>query len=449
MKLNKKFVGLLLALAMLFSLFAVNVAATDTGVTTSESTVTIPLNHSGIYSVTGSFEIIADEGVEYEIVSFTSTGSMDVILDATTQKFAGSSANAKNVSLMMVLTIKGAAGKTAKVQFNYEYQQVSMGALISADPVVYDLDVVDYTELKVQLARFDALNSSTYTNASWSVASSAASTARNLLNKSYKQSDVDAAASALKKAIDALVVLDVNYEALSAKVTEAKALDPNNFVAVNWYEFCVALSNAESFLNRQNAQDQASIDSMLKTLTDVMAALKSIDEIYNAGFEAGKTAGNTAGYEAGFAAGKDAGKTEGYESGKKEGYEAGKLAGIEEGKLSVDTEAYYKDGFDAGYDEGYEAGYAAGLAAGKAEDKEEETTSDGESTDSKDDETTPVVDDGEEKSATIWIVLFIVFLVTTLGLAAYIVLTMVLKKKKESDNTPVVDYNIEDDADAE
>ena len=64
-------------------------------------------------------------------------------------------------------------------------------------------------------------------------------------------------------------------------------------------------------------------------------------------------------------------------------------------------------------------------------------------TDTEPTETTPV----EEPSwqSPIWPVLFAIFLALTVALTVLIVVYLILKKKKEGDDTPVVDYNIEDD----
>ena len=58
-------------------------------------------------------------------------------------------------------------------------------------------------------------------------------------------------------------------------------------------------------------------------------------------------------------------------------------------------------------------------------------------------ETTPVEE--PQWQSPIWPVLFAIFLALTIALTVLIVVYLILKKKKEGDDTPVVDYNIEDD----
>ena len=64
-------------------------------------------------------------------------------------------------------------------------------------------------------------------------------------------------------------------------------------------------------------------------------------------------------------------------------------------------------------------------------------------TDTEPAETTPVEEPGWQ--SPIWPVLFAIFLALTVALTVLIVVYLILKKKKEGDDTPVVDYSIEDD----
>ena len=488
MKFNKKFVGVVLALAMLFSLVAVNVAA-DGADDATVSTVDIYLDHStALFGASGSFEITADDGVTVEVVDFVNEGSLSMmIVDKDVQKFnSGASLTAGNFKMRLRLSISGEVGKTAIVTFNYNYMDVAGGDEKTDGVKTVTLEVVDYTALTAALASFDALTESDYTRASWRVASTAAGQARDLLNKSYEQAKVDAAATALNDAIAALVLLDVDYSALEEKVEEAQALNAEDYTAKNWFEFATTLNEAEAFLARADAQSQDEINAMVEELTDAMDALTLIegsDDRYDEGFADGKAEAESeaeseieSAYDDGFAAGNadkeeavSEAESEAYAEGYAAGYEAGEDAGYEKGYAAglaaagnqgsetpddnpenPDTPAdRYQEGYEAGYKKGYDDGYKQGLIDGAPEtDAIEET----EPVDTQaPDETETAVPDvtTDEKSSTLWIVLFIVFLTTTLGLAAYIVVTMVLKKKKETDDTPVVDYNIEDDIDTD
>ena len=64
-------------------------------------------------------------------------------------------------------------------------------------------------------------------------------------------------------------------------------------------------------------------------------------------------------------------------------------------------------------------------------------------TDTEPAETTPVEEPGWQ--SPIWPVLFAIFLALTVALTVLIVVYLILKKKKDGDDTPVVDYSIEDD----
>ena len=52
-----------------------------------------------------------------------------------------------------------------------------------------------------------------------------------------------------------------------------------------------------------------------------------------------------------------------------------------------------------------------------------------------------------EKTNAVWLVLFIISLIINLGLAVLVVLYFIKKKNNQKDNTPLVDYNIEEDDD--
>ena len=426
MKFNKKFVGVILALAMLFSLFAVNVAADGTDASTSVSTVEIYLDHSTVlYGATGSFEIATDDGVSVEVVSFDSVGSLSMMfVDKNARKFASPAyLTAATFKLKLVLTISGEVGQTATVTFNYNYMDVAGGAEKTDGVKTVTLEIVDYTALNAALAEFDGLIPAEYTNATWAVAKSAADAARALVGRSYNQAEVDAATAALDEAMGKLAKLKVDYRALEDMIAKAKALNADEYTASTWAAFVPVLAEAEDFLARKNAQAQSEIDAVVTKLDNAIKALvkltiPDLDDIFNQGFEEGKNSVTIPDTDDIY----------------NQGFEAGKNS------VTIPADRY-DEGYDAGYDKGYEEGYQKGLADGK---KETNDTDDGEET------TTPVVDDKtpvvEQKSATVWIVLFIVFLTTTLGLAGYVVFTLVIKKKKETDDTPVVDYNIEDDA---
>lgn len=84
---------------------------------------------------------------------------------------------------------------------------------------------------------------------------------------------------------------------------------------------------------------------------------QDLNDAYNRGFEAGKSAAVSSSpgdYNKGFKEGKNQGYTEGHDDGYNEGYTAGVDNGYQSGR---------EDGYAEGYDEGYDVGFADGVSS--------------------------------------------------------------------------------------
>jgi len=124
---------------------------------------------------------------------------------------------------------------------------------------------VDYSELKKQIQRAEDLVKDDYTEESWNELEKALSNAKEALN-SKDQLTVNNAASQLKAAINDLEQKendpDVNYYELRRQIGIAEGLKEVNYTPESWSQLKSALSKARAALSstNQNAVDKAASD---------------------------------------------------------------------------------------------------------------------------------------------------------------------------------------------
>lgn len=124
---------------------------------------------------------------------------------------------------------------------------------------------VDYSELKKQIQRAEDLVKDDYTEESWNELEKALSNAKEALN-SKDQLTVNNAASQLKAAINDLEQKendpDVNYYELRRQIGIAEGLKEVNYTPESWSKLKLALSKARAALSstNQNAVDKAASD---------------------------------------------------------------------------------------------------------------------------------------------------------------------------------------------
>ena len=150
---------------------------------------------------------------------------------------------------------------------------------------------IDYSELRRQISIAEALDKNEYTSASWSKVETALSTAKKAL-KSTSQSEVNQAASSLKAAIAALVrnSAAVDYSELNKQIAIAEGLTEGEYTLESWAALQIKLENAKNALkaDKQSAVDTAAIElknaisSLIKidysTLIDAIEAVKKLSE---------------------------------------------------------------------------------------------------------------------------------------------------------------------------
>ncbi|MBR6807186.1 MAG: FIVAR domain-containing protein, partial [Clostridia bacterium] len=168
----------------------------------------------------------------------------------------------------------------AETQAEVDEMTAALKAAIDA-LVVKGTDVVlDYTELKAQIARADALNEDDYTADSWLEMIKAYDAAKALLNNAETQEEIDAAAKALKTAIDNLVKKEVivkptiDYSALLAQIARVDALNESDYTSDSWANMIAEYNVAKALLN--NAETQEEVDAAAAKLKAAIDALVKV-----------------------------------------------------------------------------------------------------------------------------------------------------------------------------
>ena len=136
-----------------------------------------------------------------------------------------------------------------------------------------EVPTVDYTELLKQIKVAEKLNEKDYTAASWNNLKKALSTAKSA-QTSTSQTTVDSAATALKNAIAALVPATVdpgvNYNELNKQIAIAEGLKEKDYTADSW----AALDSAYlAAISARGSSNQTTVDNAAKALKNAISAL--------------------------------------------------------------------------------------------------------------------------------------------------------------------------------
>ncbi|MBE6636783.1 MAG: hypothetical protein E7618_03140 [Ruminococcaceae bacterium] len=134
---------------------------------------------------------------------------------------------------------------------------------------------IDYSALRKQITIAEGLKAADYTSASFAKVTSALKTAKSMTT-SNDQSKVDAAAQALKNAIAALVKVeppkDPDYYNLNRQIAIAEALIQASYTPESWSRLQTALTNAK---NARSSKDQKVVDAAATALEQAIAALEA------------------------------------------------------------------------------------------------------------------------------------------------------------------------------
>ena len=215
------------------------------------------------------------------------TGSGDVELDpdpADTSALEAAIAAAKALKAedyteesfaAMEAALTNAEAVLANAEATQEQVDAAVKALTDAIAALEEYIPVDISDLEAAIAAAKALNAADYTEETFSNLESALTAAEAVLaNAEATQEQVDAAVKALT---DAMVALEehvpVDTSALAAAISQAKALNAEDYTEETFANLESALINAEAVLaNAEATQEQ--VDAAAKALTDAIAALE-------------------------------------------------------------------------------------------------------------------------------------------------------------------------------
>lgn len=138
------------------------------------------------------------------------------------------------------------------------------------------LPVVDYSVLKKLIQTAKDLNESDYTAASWAKLQAALKVAEAALN-SNSQIEVDRAAEGLRNAIRDLVAITdhgkVSYAELKRQIAIAEGLRQSDYTAKSWAKLKTALAAAKNALT---SNDQRTVDAAAAALANAIAGLERV-----------------------------------------------------------------------------------------------------------------------------------------------------------------------------
>lgn len=183
---------------------------------------------------------------------------------------------------MTAALTKARSALTAKDQKTVDTAATNLKKAIDA---LVKVSSLDYTELRRQIARAETLVESDYTAESWAEFVTALQSARNALNVT-EQSQIDAAANNLKIAIESLVrEIRLDYSRLTALIAEAEGLKQGDYTSASWKSLLAALDKAREALNSpvQSEVDaavtalQTALDNLVSmNFAELLAAIESV-----------------------------------------------------------------------------------------------------------------------------------------------------------------------------
>ncbi|MCD8151665.1 MAG: hypothetical protein LUD71_01025 [Clostridiales bacterium] len=322
MKYLKRGAAILMALAIIFVSCGTTAWAQDAK---AGETVTVYFSYSNTCCVDGTFSF-SNSGM-FSSVSYDTSGVGSGLMGSVSNNYAYFFSTGENINgqidVVCTVSSSASAGDSCTITFNYNTssdagvtmvgasssQTVTVVASEEAAPAetpavseaapaessassssgtsestskteVTETEDIDYTELNKQISIAEGLTQSDYTNDSWEAMQEALSAAYGQ-QKGTSQTKVDAAASALKEAIAALVEID--YSELEAAIAAAEELRDSDELGQLWTELLSELVDAADLLTSgdQEAVDAAaaSLRSLIEQIEEKMDELSETEEV--------------------------------------------------------------------------------------------------------------------------------------------------------------------------
>ncbi|MCL2495498.1 MAG: hypothetical protein FWE98_07595 [Oscillospiraceae bacterium] len=137
---------------------------------------------------------------------------------------------------------------------------------------IFDPQNADKTTLTTKLTQAKAIEKGNNTDATWNALQAAITAAQAVAdNGNVTQAQVDAQVTALQNAIDGLIATD--KAALTAKLTQAKAIEKGNHTDTTWNALQTAITAAQAVANDGNAT-QAQVDAQVTALQNAIDGLR-------------------------------------------------------------------------------------------------------------------------------------------------------------------------------
>ncbi|MBP5231320.1 MAG: hypothetical protein ILO68_06275 [Clostridia bacterium] len=248
---------------------------------TAGKTVTVSFTLKDIYSVDGNFEFSDRDlftSVKYKWV----TEMFGTVADDRVYLYGSGSKLPVTIQITLTAASDAKAGDACDIVFHYRVSDDSVGMGNTTDWKTSKQTVtikegssgtddpapdLDTAELKSLVAEAGALEESAYTAESWKALEKQLKNGQTAL-KSKKQSDVDSAAKALKKALEELVKLNIGR--LETLISSAKALNVSAHGPL-WFALSDRLKEADEALA---SRDQAKIDAAADALEKAIQAIE-------------------------------------------------------------------------------------------------------------------------------------------------------------------------------
>ena len=274
-----KIFALTLAVAIIFCI-NVPVSAAVTPSKTSAyagQVVTLKYKYSGIAGIMGTFEYSNPD--LFSDVKFNIEGLNGVYNEKNyTLAYYGTEPVKCTITLTLTVSKNAKIGDTCNISL--EYETTTDGNLPPVPNYKYDkctvsiVEKLDFTDLKALIEKAEGFKKSRYTTESWDNLKTALKAANTALSKAKTQSEIDSAAKTLRAAIDALEKLP-DYSELEKQIKIAQSLNKADYTSKTWEVLEKALTEAKK---AQSYKKQADIDAAAKALKSAVAGLVSIYE---------------------------------------------------------------------------------------------------------------------------------------------------------------------------
>lgn len=168
-----------------------------------------------------------------------------------------------------------AAEKVVKDNSNLDQAAVDAAkkALEDAHTALVKVEQINKEALKAAIDAAKAADANLYTTDSYKAMKTVLSDAEKVLKDSKDQTEIDAKAEELNKAVKALAERG-NTDELKALIEEYKDLKEADYTADSWKEYADALKAAKAIVEDNSNSDQAAVDAALNALRDARVALK-------------------------------------------------------------------------------------------------------------------------------------------------------------------------------